>query len=185
VFGSYVLNVSEEHTSLIDPIKALVRNKGAIEMVGVAFLWAVAVNFENIMINNSTPNPILGSSIYYFLLGITFTLISVGQWYRIGRTKASVDAGVPVPLGSSDILRILQPFLLPALVIGLLTTIEEIVINTAYTQGFIPYVVAIKRMSILVVVFYGTVMINEREVLYRFAGATLMVIGAVTILLFH
>jgi len=46
-------------------------------------------------------------------------------------------------------------------------------------------VIAIKRMSIIIIVFYGGFVFREKEMLRRFSGALLMVAGAVMIVLFN
>ncbi len=70
------------------------------------------------------------------------------------------------------------------IVTGAFLTIEAIVINAAYLVQIVPYVSAIKRMSILITVLYGTLVFREKETLRRISGAALMVLGMVLILLF-
>lgn len=70
------------------------------------------------------------------------------------------------------------------LLVGLLITIEAVSINTAYTAQIAPYVIAIKRMSILIIVLYGAFVFHENDVVRRLTGAILMVSGAALILLF-
>jgi len=48
----------------------------------------------------------------------------------------------------------------------------------------VPYVIAIKRMSLILIVLYGTIVFREKELVRRLSGAGLMVLGAVLILAF-
>jgi len=48
----------------------------------------------------------------------------------------------------------------------------------------VPYVIAIKRMSIILVVLFGTLIFRENDIGRRLAGAGLMVVGALLILAF-
>ena len=66
--------------------------------------------------------------------------------------------------------------------IGLLITLEAIVINYAYTLQIVPYVIAFKRMSIVLTVLSGAIVFRESDIGRRLAGAVLMVLGAVLIL---
>jgi uncharacterized membrane protein len=76
------------------------------------------------------------------------------------------------------------PYGIPAVLIGIFAATESISINIAYTLQIAPYVIAIKRLSIIVMVLYGTILCAENELRARFLGSVLMVGGAVIILLF-
>jgi uncharacterized membrane protein len=71
-----------------------------------------------------------------------------------------------------------------AILIGAFVAIEAASINVAYTLQIIPYVIAIKRLSIIFVVLYGTLVFSEDETVKRLMGAALMVAGAIIIVLF-
>ena len=70
------------------------------------------------------------------------------------------------------------------LIIGLFVAIEAASVNVAYTLQIVPYVIAIKRLSIIFVVLYGTLVFSENETRKRLMGAALMVAGAIIIVLF-
>ena len=76
------------------------------------------------------------------------------------------------------------PYIIPALLVAFFAAAEAISINIAYTIQIVPYVIAIKRLSIIFMVLYGTILCHERGLAMRSAGAALMVGGAVIILLF-
>jgi uncharacterized membrane protein len=71
-----------------------------------------------------------------------------------------------------------------SLLIGAFVATEAASVNLAYTLQIVPYVIAIKRLSIIFVVIYGTMVFFEREITKRFAGALLMVGGAIIIMVF-
>jgi uncharacterized membrane protein len=77
-----------------------------------------------------------------------------------------------------------RDLLAAGIVTGAFLTIEAIVINAAYLVQIVPYVSAIKRMSILITVFCGTLVFREKEILRRISGASVTVLGVVLILLF-
>ncbi len=78
----------------------------------------------------------------------------------------------------------LEQFAGLSLLIGLFVAIEAASVNVAYILQIVPYVIAIKRMSIIFMVLYGMIVFSEGEPGKRGMGATLMVAGAVIILLF-
>jgi drug/metabolite transporter (DMT)-like permease len=185
VAGSYVLNMSQAHTSLIDPVHAILRNRGSLYMLAVAFLYSVALNFDKMVVLNS--DPVFGSALVCLLLGISFFVIRLVS--VLLRNIGHKDPAVPVSQRVSSLLKrqeILDPYivnLLPFICIGVILTVESVTINYAFTLQIVPYVIAIKRMSIILIVFYGTLIAGEGEVYRRLAGAGIMVAGAILIIL--
>lgn len=74
VVGSYVLNTAAEHTRITDPIRAMIRSPGVCSMLAVAFLYAVAVNFDKIAVKNS--DPFFGAAMTMLLIGMAFVPIA-------------------------------------------------------------------------------------------------------------
>jgi drug/metabolite transporter (DMT)-like permease len=181
VTGSYVLNTTAEHQHILDPFRAMISHPGVLAMLGVAFIFAIAVNFDKMIVLNS--DPVFGSCIEFLLLGSAFVLMS------LMKTGSSVPFFCKLlrktPPNSPDLPVIWQwSLLIPFVFIGSIVTIEAVAINLAYTLQIVPYVIAIKRMSIILMVVYGVFVFKEKELLRRCAGASLMVFGAILILLF-
>jgi drug/metabolite transporter (DMT)-like permease len=182
VAGSYILNTAAEHTRITDPFRAMVAHPGIMGMLLVAFLYAIAINFDKMVVTSS--DAYFGSGFVILLLGLAFAVMAAAEWLglmpEILRSHKDADT-LPVPAHPPAT----WGYLLGAgLLTGMLISVEAVTINTAYLIQIVPYVIAIKRMSIILVVLYGTVIVRERELLRRLAGAGLMVLGAVLILLF-
>jgi drug/metabolite transporter (DMT)-like permease len=183
VSGSYVLNISAEHEHYLDPVKSMVQNRGSWYMLIVAFLFAASVNYDKIAMLNS--DPVFGMAFTLLIIGIAFAVIVFFSAMSAGRSLP-----VPVTRDSvpSDNLRkpviSLRHYLVPAILAGIFVTAECISINIAYTLQIAPYVIAIKRLGIIVMVLYGTIICAEDEIRARLLGSFLMVGGAVIILLF-
>lgn len=180
VTGSYILNLSQAHTSLFDPFRAILKNNGTGSMLIVAFLYAITVNFDKMVVLNS--DPVFGSALVCLSLGVSFFAISLAPPVPCLQRAFTCTKSVP-PLRATHIL---QPYYTGAVVfagLGILLVIESVSINVAYTLQIVPYVIAIKRMSIIITVLYGTMVAGEREVYPRLAGALMMVAGAVMIIL--
>jgi drug/metabolite transporter (DMT)-like permease len=179
--GSYVLNAAQGHTGLMDPFRAMVRDPGVFSMLVVAFLYAVVINFDKMVVTNS--DTVFGSGIVFSLLGAAFLGIFLLKQF-IGRfrgriaSEAAADPATPRATGTW------RDLAAAALIVGIFLTIETVAINQAYLQQIVPYVSAIKRTSILITVVYGTLVFREKELLRRISGAGLMVLGVILILLF-
>jgi drug/metabolite transporter (DMT)-like permease len=182
VSGSYVLNISAEHEHFLDPVRSMMQNRGSWYMLIVAFLFAISINYDKIAMLSS--DPVFGMAFTLLIISSAFALISVftgkiaGKYPVKGALSSTIPGRVPAPAFS------LQPYLVPAFLAGFFVAAECVSINIAYTLQIAPYVIAIKRLSIIFMVLYGTIVCSENELRTRFMGAALMVGGAVIILLF-
>jgi drug/metabolite transporter (DMT)-like permease len=183
VSGSYVLNISAEHEHLLDPVRSMVQNRGSWYMLIVAFLFAASINYDKIAMLNSDP-----------VFGMAFTLLIISGAFAgiVVLSNKSMAGHLQLPLDRNlfsfghprQPAVSLRHYLVPAIMAGLFVTAECISINIAYTLQIAPYVIAIKRLGIIFMVLYGTLLCEENEVRTRLLGSVLMVGGAVIILLF-
>jgi len=67
--------------------------------------------------------------------------------------------------------------------IGLILALEAVTINIAYTMKIVPYVISIKKISILFSVLYGGLIFRENNIFMRIAGASVMTMGVILIIL--
>ncbi|HII98052.1 MAG TPA: EamA family transporter [Methanoregula sp.] len=180
VCGSNLLNTAEGHTRILDPFRDMIRNPGIMAMLVVAFLYSVAINFDKMVVLNS--DVFFGSGIVFLGLGTSFGLIAtLGQR---GHLPPAFLPPRPLAPVSAPALSSGKYLAVAGILTGILITIEAVAINTAYLLAIVPYVIAIKRMSIILVVLYGTLIFRENDICRRLAGAGLMVAGAVLILAF-
>ncbi|MDD1662084.1 MAG: hypothetical protein LUQ49_06445, partial [Methanomicrobiales archaeon] len=70
-----------------------------------------------------------------------------------------------------------------AIVLGLVLVGETVAINLAYTLQIVPYVIAVKRLSILFSVLIGGLIFREEGIRYRVLGALIMIGGVALIVL--
>ncbi len=152
-------------------------------MLIVSLIYAVAINFDKMMVTNS--DPVFGSSITCIILGLSFAGMSRSMGLRdvIGSVIA-LPPNAPhqrgVGTGAPPFKKSIGQWIL----IGMLLSVSAVSINTAYTMQIVPYVIAIKRMSIILMVLYGASVFKEEDVARRLSGSLLMVAGAVLIVLF-
>ena len=183
VIGSYVLNISSADENLLDPVKSMLRNRGSWYMLIVAFLFAVSINFDKIAMLNS--DPFFGMALTVLAIGVAFVLMAAYSLisHQYLSLQKPVDCAYPGPVSRSPAFP-QRKYLPLAILIGAFVAIEAASINVAYTLQIVPYVIAIKRLSIIFVVLYGTFVFSEDETVKRLMGAALMVTGAIVIVLF-
>jgi drug/metabolite transporter (DMT)-like permease len=183
VIGSYVLNISSSDEHLLDPVRSMLRNHGSWYMLIVAFLFALSINFDKIALLNS--DPFFGMALTVLAIGGTFILLAAYTLIQSGPYlhKRSAVNGSGAPESVSPVF-LPGNYLPVTILIGLFVAIEAASINVAYTLQIVPYVIAIKRLSIIFVVLYGTLVFSENETGKRLTGAALMVAGAIVIVLF-
>ncbi len=58
------------------------------------------------------------------------------------------------------------------------------VINTALLLQIVPYVVAVKRVSLFFTILFGALFFRERHVINKSVGAMIMLLGVVLALVF-
>lgn len=162
VIGSYILNFKTFKTDkILEPFKNLFKEKATLYMIIVAFVFSISSNFDKLTVINS--DPAFGMAFVCLLIGISFMVISYFkkqnfiQSYRTNFSKFTLVA------------------LVQALVLFTITG--------AYFKQIVPYVISIKRTSILFSVLYGFLLFKEKEISKRFLAALIMFVGVVLILL--
>ena len=161
VVGSYILNF-DKNKNLLEPIKQIYKNKGILYLFIAAFIASISSSFDKMVVLNS--NITFGTSIAYFLLSLIFFLISI------------------IKNKNNFILyyRNIKKFL----IVGVLIFLGGLGVNIAYTLQKAAYVSAINRFHILLAIIYGGTLLKEKNILNRFIGGLMMVIGMIIITLF-
>ncbi len=134
---------------------------GILAMLAVAFLYSLSLPFDKAVVLSS--DPVFGSSLVCLFIGGAFLALAL---WRGSLGKAPRSAALRV-----------------CLLLGPILTLEAILINLAYTQQIVPFVIAVKRLSILFAVLFGGLLFREGEMRFRIPGACIMIAGAVAIVL--
>jgi drug/metabolite transporter (DMT)-like permease len=159
--GSYILNLAPKRKSLLDPIASILREPGSRIMVVVALLFSVGAVLGKKGILHSSP-------LYFIVAFFTIfnALIPLVFW-TFGKIR-------PATVGR-------YPF--KGLTAGGLLFIQAVLHGYAISIAKAAYMISIKRFSILFGVLYGGLIFKEAHIPIRFSGATLMLSGAVLIVL--
>lgn len=157
--GSYVLNINPAKFSPLAPLRAFVRERGAVLMLLVALIYALgAVTGKKAILHSS----VMFFSIFFFLcLGGGFA------------------AGVLL-FNKTDVHRLCRKPI-RGLVAGGLLFVHVICHGWAISMTKAVYMIAVKRISILFGIIYGGLLFREKHVAYRLLGTGMMVGGAILV----
>ncbi len=162
VFGSYILNMDPSDRSLLAPFTAFRKERGAVVMLFVAFLFSFgAVIGKKGMVHSS----VTFFSFYFFFvlnLSLPFLLIMTGR----AKLKNYLE----------------HPF--KGLIGGLLLYLHIVFHAYAISLTKAVYMISLKRLSILFGILYGKYVFQETRIATRLAGGTMMVAGAAVIMLY-
>ncbi len=157
VIGAYMLNVRLRRESVIRPLKALWRDKGARLMLIVAFLWSITSNIDKIGIQAS-------SAMYWSVttnIGCTIVMFPIMYW------KAKQPLNINLLTNRSLFL------------IGFFTAFSNLFHMIALKFALVAYVISVKRLSAVFNVCYGYFIFGERQFTARLVGSVIMIIGAI------
>jgi len=160
VVGSYVLNLKERNRGLLGPYRALLRERGPKIMLLVAFIWSVAGNLDKVGVNNSGP--------VFWILSVHSVTAGILTLVMLWHTR-----------DYRDIVRNIRPFTM----IGFCSAMAAISQMTAITMTLVPYVISVKRTSIVMSVLSGHIIFKEKGLVERLSGVAIMIAGILCITL--
>jgi len=159
--GGYILNIHTLGKGRWEPVRSILREKGALMMIGVAFLYSITSSLGKIAITHSSPL-FFGTS-YFIALNIAF--LPVALLKGRGTAKEFIRAG--------KYKRLFYPGVFYALMV--VTHME------AMSMTKVAYMISVKRTSLLMGVIYGYFLFQEKHMKGRFIGALLMFAGFVLV----
>jgi uncharacterized membrane protein len=162
--GTYVLNLGSVKKGLLEPIRIIGREKGALCMIGVALIYSVTSTLGKQAVVASSP--VFFAALYFPALALVLAPVAL----RRGReeVRGMFHSGV------------LKAVLWPALFYAVMVLAHM----TALGMTQVAYMISVKRLSLLMGVLYGWFLFGEAGAGGRFAGAVLMVGGVALITLF-
>lgn len=153
--GGYVLNLEHVRGGLLEPVRAIFRERGAVLMLAVAFIYAFTASLVKVGINASSA--LFYGVVYFTVLPFAYAPLAVP---RLGKM-----ASIP---------RKEIAYLVAA---GLLMTLMVVTHVVAVSLTDVAYMVAVKRTSLLISVLYGCLAFREGRLGERTAGALMMIAG--------
>ncbi|MBN2281925.1 MAG: DMT family transporter [Candidatus Marinimicrobia bacterium] len=158
-FGAYILQIDRAKYGLMEPIKAIFRNKGSLFMLIVSFSYAITANLGKIAIIHSSP--MFMAIIYFSGLALAFTPLVM----TVGKTPPS-----------KMFSRSFGKFK-----IGIAMAVMAITHFTAISMINVAYMISIKRLSLLFAILYGWIIFKEQNIKERLFGGMIIIAGAAII----
>lgn len=158
--GAYLLNVHTTKEGLLAPFKAVLREEGSLMMIVVALIYSVTSNLGKLAIQHS--NPLFFAAVYPAMLAVVL---------------------LPITAAYSGLSTVTSR---PALfsLIGLSNAINTLAHCHAIRLVEVPYMISIKRLSLLIGVLYGWTFFGETHIRERLLGSAVMLLGVTFIVVF-
>ncbi len=163
VFGSYILHLKERRNGFWGPFKSLVNEKGSRYMLMVAVLFSISGNLDKVGVVHSSP--------FMWLFSLNFAVALVLGVALFRR-----------PIDVSRQMRATWPFLLS---LGLCSGLGLIFQMISIEITNVPYLIAVKRTSVLMTSLLGIFIFKEKGLKERIAGVILMILGVFVISFFQ
>jgi len=146
--GSYILNVSKIRAGLLEPIKAIFKERGSVYILIVVLIWSITANLDKIGVSSSSP-------IFW-----SFSM--------------SLGLGVLGLLA----LKLRISFNFPFLYLSLADTLSTLFQMIAISLIPVPYMISIKRLSVLFSSLWGIIFLGESA---NLIGILFMILGGLII----
>jgi drug/metabolite transporter (DMT)-like permease len=157
--GSYVLNLGKARDGIIAPIRALLSERGARIMLGLALLWSITGSIDRIAMRHYDLSFWASAQLSMIAILLLPFVLRAG----VLKVKSLKEAATHMlSLGTANALS------LGAYLIALQT-------------APVHYVVCLKRSNILFAVVLGRLFFAEKAVAARLPGALLMLLGVILI----
>ncbi len=159
--GSYTLNLHKMKYALLEPVKAIFREKGSVMIIFVALIFSITASLGKVAIEHSSP--FFFGSFYFILITILFTPIAMVK------TRGG--------------LKISKKDILPLSSIGVTFALMIIFHMLAMSLVNVAYMISIKRTSLLFSILYGHLLFREEKIAEKALGAIIMLLGFVLIVI--
>jgi drug/metabolite transporter (DMT)-like permease len=159
--GSYALHIHKLKKDVFEPFRAILREKGSVMMIAVAFIFSITSSLGKMAIEHSSP--VFFGSFYFILVTVLFTPVALHR----NRGRVAITKKDIVPLAS----------------IGITYSMMIMFHMTAMSMVNVAYMISIKRTSLLFSIIYGYFLFKEERIAEKAAGGIMMFAGFVMIVL--
>jgi uncharacterized membrane protein len=165
VVGLYTLEYSAADVApgrFLEPLRSIATNRGAQYMLATAGIWGITATFDKIGVQATTP-------LVWLLLQHTLITLGAGI-YLYWRQR------IPRSISSPTATKLALP--------GIAEALSAALHMYAISIWYVPYVIIIKRTSVLFTVLFGSVFFQEEKLRSRLTGTMVMLIGVALIVLY-
>lgn len=160
--GAYLLNLNSSGRGLFGPFKAIIKERGSVLIIMVAFIYSISSNLGKIAVLHSSP--LFFSVIYTSLLSIVISPVVVVK-NRGSLSAITARPGLFILIGFTFAVMVVAHF-------------------SALRLTEVAYMISVKRTSLIFSVIYGWLIFKEEHIRERLLGSIVMVIGVALITLF-
>lgn len=161
--GSYVLNLRRHSNGILSPFRAILKERGSLCMIGVAVLYSFTATLSKKAITVSSP--LFFASLYPMLVFLCLTPIAL--WKGRNELRFMKQTGI------------MQAALFPAF----FSFVETVTGVVALSLTNVAYMIAVKRLSLLMGILYGYFLFREDGLGERLAGGIFMIAGVALIVI--
>lgn len=165
VIGAYTLNLKDVKNGFLKPIQDVILDRGAQLFLFANLIWAITPIFQKQAVLATLPQRPAYISVTNSI-GIFVILLVI---FRLKRQTISKE--------------VVKNNALNFLLLGILGASSQYAGFTAFSLTNIAYPNAVFKLSTLITVVVGGILLKERNLLSRFAGSMIMIAG-VTLLIF-
>lgn len=162
VAGAYLMYVKPGRLWPQNIFKLIIKEKGSLYMLAIAFIWSFTANFDKMGIQNSSP---------------MFWVISISTFLTMGMFILTLFTS----RGELKQLRTHFCLLWP---VGVFSAVSVVSQMLAVSMTLVAYVISIKRTSALMGVVFGYLIFKEKGFKGRLIGTLIMIIGVLLISIF-
>jgi drug/metabolite transporter (DMT)-like permease len=159
VLGIFFIN-SPKISKFFHAIHSIKNDKGILLMLFVSFLYACIAAFDKVITLNSD-----------FVFGVAWTTLFTAIFF-ISYSFISFK---------KQAFSLYRKYLQGSVLIGISSAISNVSMNFAYLYTLAAYAISVKRLSVLIGVFYGIILFKEPETRRRLIGAIIAVMGVALI----
>ncbi len=160
--GAYLLNVKTTKKGVWEPFKAIGRERGSVYMIIVAFIFSITSNLGKVAVAHSSP--LFFSAVYFPILAVVLLPVLICKNHHKTSqlfSQAAIFSQIGLTLALATVTHFLAVILIE-----------------------VPYVISVRRMSLLFGIMYGALWFKETDIKERLIGSIIMIIGVVIITLF-
>ncbi len=157
VSGAYAINF-EKRKSILRPFRELFRNKASFYAIIASILFSIIANMDKIIILKS--DVFFGYAAENLIMGLFFLVICLFRKENLGSIKGNA------------------PFLV---LIGIIGVLSSLSFGFAVRMQIVPYIISLKRTSILFSLLYGVVIFKEQKIKQRLIATIIMLAGVILI----
>lgn len=161
--GAYLLQISKSSKGVLQPLKALLANKGVQLSMVAYFLWAITPTFQKVSILHTNPQVPPFASL-------------------AGMIGATLIYSVPALNTSKDIIKLTKKYLKLLFLIAVLGALGQAAAFVAFSLTNLGFATAVFKLSMIFSVILGWLFFKEHNIKERLLGSTVMLVGVLLLL---